>query len=80
MASPMLTGQCPLMRRKASEAWTGSLSAERSRWTSRISDSAAERLLLRKVIRKKSLVENKNDLEIQRKDPNCPYSVKSLRN
>ena len=30
------------------------------------------------VIRK-SLVENKNDLEIQRKDPNCPlYSVKSF--
>lgn len=28
---------------------------------------------------RKSLVENKNDLEIQRKDPNCPlYSVKSF--
>ena len=33
--------------------------------------TAAERSLLQKVIRK-SLVENKNDLEIQRKDPNCP--------
>ena len=33
---------------------------------------------LLQVIRK-SLVENKNDLEIQRKDPNCPlYSVKSF--
>merc|ERR1712038_942864 len=40
--------------------------------------TAAERSLLQKVIRK-SLVENKNDLEIQRKDPNCPlYSVKSF--
>ena len=37
-----------------------------------------ERLVSFKVIRK-SLVENKNDLEIQRKDPNCPlYSVKSF--
>ena len=34
--------------------------------------------ILLQVIRK-SLVENKNDLEIQRKDPNCPlYSVKSF--
>jgi len=40
--------------------------------------SLAERSLLQKVIRR-SLVENKNDLEIQRKDPNCPlYSVKSF--
>ena len=40
--------------------------------------TVAERSLLQKVIRK-SLVENKNDLEIQRKDPNCPlYSVKSF--
>jgi len=40
--------------------------------------SVAERSLLQKVIRK-SLVENKNDLEIQRKNPNCPlYSVKSF--
>jgi len=40
--------------------------------------SVAERSLLQKVIRK-SLVENKNDLEIQRRDPNCPlYSVKSF--
>jgi ATP-dependent RNA helicase DDX19/DBP5 len=40
--------------------------------------SVAEKSLLQKVIRK-SLVENKNDLEIQRKDPNCPlYSVKSF--
>jgi len=40
--------------------------------------TAAERSLLQKVIRK-SLVDNKNDLEIQRKDPNCPlYSVKSF--
>ena len=40
--------------------------------------SVAERSLLQKVIRK-SLVENRNDLEIQRKDPNCPlYSVKSF--
>merc|ERR1712241_249405 len=38
----------------------------------------AEKSLLQKVIRK-GLVENKNDLEIQRKDPNCPlYSVKSF--
>ena len=40
--------------------------------------TVAERSLLQKVIRK-SLVDNKNDLEIQRKDPNCPlYSVKSF--
>ena len=40
--------------------------------------SAAERSLLQKVIRK-GLIENKNDLEIQRKDPNSPlYSVKSF--
>ena len=40
--------------------------------------SLAEKSLLQKVIRK-SLVENKNDLEIQRKNPNCPlYSVKSF--
>ena len=38
----------------------------------------AERSLLQKVIRK-GLVENKNDLEIQRKDPKSPlYSVKSF--
>ena len=38
----------------------------------------AEKSLLQKVIRK-GLVENKNDLEIQRKDPNSPlYSVKSF--
>ena len=40
--------------------------------------SLAEKSLLQKVIRK-SLVENKNDLEIQRRNPNCPlYSVKSF--
>ena len=40
--------------------------------------SAAERSLLQKVIRK-GLIENKNDIEIQRKDPNSPlYSVKSF--
>jgi len=40
--------------------------------------SVAEKSLLQKVIRK-GLVENKNDLEIQRKDPNSPlYSVKSF--
>ena len=40
--------------------------------------SEAERSLLQKVIRK-GLVENKNDLEIQRKDPKSPlYSVKSF--
>jgi len=40
--------------------------------------TVAEISLLQKVIRK-SLVENKNDLEIQRKNPNCPlYSVKSF--
>ena len=40
--------------------------------------SLAERSVLQKVIRK-SLVENRNDLEIQRKDPNCPlYSVKTF--
>ena len=40
--------------------------------------SLAEKSLLHKVIRK-SLVENKNDLEIQRRNPNCPlYSVKSF--
>ncbi len=40
--------------------------------------SVAERSLLQKVIRK-GLIENKNDLEIQRKDPNSPlYSVKSF--
>ena len=37
--------------------------------------TVAERSLLQKVIRKR-LVENKNDLEIQRKELNCPiYSV-----
>ena len=40
--------------------------------------SAAEKSLLQKVIRR-GLVENKNDLEIQRKDPKSPlYSVKSF--
>jgi len=40
--------------------------------------SVAEKSLLQKVIRK-GLVENKNDLEVQRKDPNSPlYSVKSF--
>ena len=40
--------------------------------------SATLSQVLCQVIRK-SLVENKNDLEIQRKDPNCPlYSVKSF--
>ena len=40
--------------------------------------ASAERSLLQKVIRK-GLVENKNDLEIQRKDPKSPlYSVKSF--
>ena len=40
--------------------------------------AAAERSLLQKVIRK-GLIENKNDLEIQRKDPKSPlYSVKSF--
>ncbi len=38
----------------------------------------ADRSLLQKVIRK-GLVENKNELEIQRKDPNSPlYSVRSF--
>lgn len=38
----------------------------------------AERSLLQKIIRK-GLVENKNDIEIQRKDPTSPlYSVKSF--
>ena len=42
------------------------------------STTAAERSLLQKVIRR-GLVENKNDLEIQRKDPKSPlYSVKSF--
>ena len=40
--------------------------------------TAAERSLLQKVIRK-NLVENRNDLEVQRRDPNCPlHSVKSF--
>ena len=40
--------------------------------------SLAERSLLQKVIRK-GLVENKNDIEVQRKDPKSPlYSVKSF--
>lgn len=40
--------------------------------------SPAERSLLQKIIRK-GLVENKNDIEIQRKDPTSPlYSVKSF--
>lgn len=40
--------------------------------------TVAEKSLLQKVIRK-GLVENKNDLEIQRKDPNSPlYSVKTF--
>ena len=43
-----------------------------------IATSAAEKSLLQKVIRR-GLVENKNDLEIQRKDPKSPlYSVKSF--
>ena len=38
----------------------------------------AEKSLLQKVIRK-GLVENKNDLEVQRKDPNSPlHSIKSF--
>ena len=52
---------------KASECWAG---AE--------GNTVAERSLLQKVIRK-SLVDNKNDLEIKRKDPNCPlYSVEVI--
>lgn len=40
--------------------------------------TAAERSLLQKVIRK-GLVENRHDLEVQRKDPNSPlYSIKSF--
>lgn len=40
--------------------------------------TAAERSLMQKVIRK-GLIENKNDVEIQRRDPNSPlYSVKSF--
>lgn len=40
--------------------------------------TAAEKSFLQKIIRK-GLVENKNDIEIQRKDPNSPlYSVKSF--
>ena len=40
--------------------------------------SAAEKSFLQKIIRK-GLVENKNDIEVQRKDPNSPlYSVKSF--
>lgn len=40
--------------------------------------SPAERSLLQKIIRK-GLVENKNDLEIQRRDPNSPlYHVKTF--
>lgn len=40
--------------------------------------SPAEKSLLQKIIRK-GLVQNKNDIEIQRKDPNSPlYSVKSF--
>jgi ATP-dependent RNA helicase DDX19/DBP5 len=38
----------------------------------------AERSLLQKIIRK-GLVENKNDIEVQRKDPSSPlFSVKSF--
>lgn len=40
--------------------------------------STAEVSLLKKIIRDK-LVENSNDVEVQRKDPNSPlYSVKSF--
>lgn len=40
--------------------------------------SPADTSLLLKIIRK-GLVENKNDLEIQREDPNSPlYSVKTF--
>ena len=40
--------------------------------------SVAEKSLLQKVIRK-GLVENRHDLEVQRKDPNSPlFSVKSF--
>ena len=46
--------------------------------SSDVAPDVAERSLLQKVIRK-GLVENKNDLEIQRKDPKSPlYSVKSF--
>lgn len=40
--------------------------------------SPAEASILQKIIRK-GLVESKNDIEVQRKDPNSPlYSVKSF--
>jgi ATP-dependent RNA helicase DDX19/DBP5 len=40
--------------------------------------SPAERSLLQKIIRK-GLVENKNDIEVQRKDPTSPlFSIKSF--
>jgi ATP-dependent RNA helicase DDX19/DBP5 len=40
--------------------------------------SPAERSLLQKIIRR-GLVENKNDIEVQRKDPTSPlFSVKSF--
>jgi ATP-dependent RNA helicase DDX19/DBP5 len=40
--------------------------------------SPAERSLLQKIIRK-GLVENKNDIEVQRRDPTSPlFSVKSF--
>jgi ATP-dependent RNA helicase DDX19/DBP5 len=40
--------------------------------------SPAERSLLQKIIRR-GLVENKNDIEVQRKDPSSPlFSVKSF--
>lgn len=40
--------------------------------------TAADASLLQKIIRK-GLVESKNDIEVQRKDPNSPlYSVKTF--
>jgi len=40
--------------------------------------SPAERSLLQKIIRR-GLVENKNDIEVQRRDPSSPlFSIKSF--
>ena len=63
---------------RGSEKQLGGLRVGERQQDNTEASSVAEKSLLQKVIRK-SLVENRNDLEIQRKDPNCPlYSVKSF--
>ena len=58
------------------EVGTGDLPEDKT--TDEAPVSPAERSLLQKIIRR-GLVENKNDLEIQRRDPTSPlFSIKSF--